>query len=473
MAKRGIGINLKLFLLVILLSAFTLLSSGCKGECKLSSECNDKNTCTRDSCIDKKCVYAQLPDCFIGNSVCDKDKGENECTAPQDCGFCKGENTKYLNYQCIADECVADVDWSKVSEEVSSEVVTEKNGLSIAITYEYPNPFSVDEALFKIKFSLEGSPATVSDIVIKKIQVIEKEKTATRILGDADVNKPLFIDVPAEEGLQLKIPTSGKEREVKPTVKIVYEFMENKKTKKTVTYEKGFSSTIALVDPTTPRECPDCDDSNDCTEDTCSEETGYFCQHTPSRTACCGNFACDTGGDRGENECTCYKDCGYCERDYGVYMHYRCSNRECLPAIKNPDSIKPKTLINDISFGDFQLQIKTTVDEPFSIQDSKIKLEAEARIINTGVQNINCRKLQLVEGNEFLGEANVNIAFSSVGQVSSGALSPDDFLRSAEESRSPILKIECGYDKGAAGSQQHYSKTQSITLGKMTFISTK
>ena len=211
-----------------------------------------------------------LPDCHTGDGVCDREEGENECTAPQDCGLCTGENTKYLAYQCNVDkECVADI-IGEVKEEAFSEIVTEGSGLSMAVTYRYDNPLNVDRSLFKIKIDLENSPATISDIKIKKIQLLEKEGTVTRILGDKDISKPLFAGVSVEDSVPLKIPTSDKEKEIQPTLKIIYEFLENKQTRRPASYEKVLSNKIILVDSTARRSCPSCDDNNDFTHDSFS-----------------------------------------------------------------------------------------------------------------------------------------------------------------------------------------------------------
>ncbi|MAG07985.1 hypothetical protein CMO89_00785 [Candidatus Woesearchaeota archaeon] len=53
------------------------------------------------------------------------------------------------------------------------------------------------------------------------------------------------------------------------------------------------------------KECPlSCDDSNDCTEDSCGEETGFKCSNTLI-IPCCGNNLCEGG----ETERNCETDC--------------------------------------------------------------------------------------------------------------------------------------------------------------------
>jgi uncharacterized protein (DUF1697 family) len=54
-----------------------------------------------------------------------------------------------------------------------------------------------------------------------------------------------------------------------------------------------------------PKACPDsCDDSNICTTDYCSENTGYECKHRV-KTPCCGDSKCEEG----EDFLSCSDDC--------------------------------------------------------------------------------------------------------------------------------------------------------------------
>lgn len=57
-------------------------------------------------------------------------------------------------------------------------------------------------------------------------------------------------------------------------------------------------------------ECPDsCDDNNECTEDICSELTGYKCQHNKI-VPCCGNFECEASEDYNDCPIDCKKPSG-------------------------------------------------------------------------------------------------------------------------------------------------------------------
>ncbi|MBD3248750.1 hypothetical protein GF336_01775, partial [Candidatus Woesearchaeota archaeon] len=59
--------------------------------------------------------------------------------------------------------------------------------------------------------------------------------------------------------------------------------------------------------PEPEEECPaSCDDGDKCTEDHCSEETGYGCEHDPI-IPCCGNNICEEE----ESYETCSIDCPY------------------------------------------------------------------------------------------------------------------------------------------------------------------
>jgi len=55
-------------------------------------------------------------------------------------------------------------------------------------------------------------------------------------------------------------------------------------------------------------ECPlSCDDNNECTEDTCGEETGFKCLNKPIKP-CCGNLDCELGETFDNCEADCKKE---------------------------------------------------------------------------------------------------------------------------------------------------------------------
>jgi hypothetical protein len=63
------------------------------------------------------------------------------------------------------------------------------------------------------------------------------------------------------------------------------------------------------VKPSSTKECPDCNDRNDCTNDYCGADTDYICKHERIEP-CCGNGKCE------DNEEYCSVDCGETENEY-------------------------------------------------------------------------------------------------------------------------------------------------------------
>jgi len=104
------------------------------------------------------------------------------------------------------------------------------------------------------------------------------------------------------------------------------------------------------------KSCPSsCDDFNDCTEDYCSEETNFDCVHKPIDN-CCGNAKCEIG----ENYQNCADDCpncddsNYCTEDSYDYHLKECVNKPIIPCCGNgicEDSESKTTCSEDCIFG--------------------------------------------------------------------------------------------------------------------------
>ena len=85
--------------------------------------------------------------------------------------------------------------------------------------------------------------------------------------------------------------------------------------------------------PSQTKKCPSsCDDSNFCTNDFCSKDTDYECNHK-SVIPCCGNSACETGENYSSCPADCKKpecilQCGTCETPDN--QSCSCIPKECL-----------------------------------------------------------------------------------------------------------------------------------------------
>lgn len=82
------------------------------------------------------------------------------------------------------------------------------------------------------------------------------------------------------------------------------------------------------------RSCPDCDDANPCTVDSCSADTDYACIHDEI-TPCCGNSICELN----ESHYTC-DDCPRCESaDCEIskfdYDQQKCVREAVIPCCGN------------------------------------------------------------------------------------------------------------------------------------------
>ena len=85
---------------------------------------------------------------------------------------------------------------------------------------------------------------------------------------------------------------------------------------------------IVVQNESVQKQCPSCEDSDSCTEDSCSEETDFECMHEPI-IPCCGNGECE----QAENWTTCMKDCE-CSLDCGPCETLENETCSCVPKIE-------------------------------------------------------------------------------------------------------------------------------------------
>ncbi|MBW2990972.1 hypothetical protein KY348_04675 [Candidatus Woesearchaeota archaeon] len=170
----------------------------------------------------------------------------------------------------------------------------------------------------------------------------------------------------------------------------------------------------------------ECATGNSCILGRCKEGE---CVNT-IKPDCCGNAKCEA--DAGENKCTCDQDCGKCEgkAKYTIetsrgpkeidakHATYLCKNSQCIVGV-DPASVTAPSFTSDTTIrGGFEAEIVTTLNQPFDTSKDKINIRLKLKNINENVvDGVSFTLLQVVSGNELIGEKEIDNKLSSVGDV--------------------------------------------------------
>ncbi|MBN1157542.1 hypothetical protein JXA85_08030 [Candidatus Woesearchaeota archaeon] len=471
-----VRINRNPQILVIFLLILVLLISGCgKKVCKTNADCSDDNKCTNDYCVKgKECKHTAIKDCHCGNGVCEKI--ENQCTCPEDCTKCLGKEGKYLKKVCVDDECVTDA--ANVTEKSFTDIITERD-LKLQATYTYDYPFNLQKSVFNIKIRIQQLGTYALRPRINKVEVFKKRDrlgTDVTIFGSKRINKVLWSeDTEINEDIVLdNVEMNGSETSHIANVKIYYDYITGTKQEETpITYSKEFKEPIVFVAPTTKQKCPEnCDDSNDCTKDYCSQKTGYFCMHDAVTSSCCGNNVCDPD----EDKCTCPEDCGSCSGRFGSYMEFVCLEQECHAILRNDVVVTPRPIIDnrDIST-DFSIEARIEYNEPFDVTQDNFKITIAMTKLNPATSDIVFERAHVLDTNNvLLGEKqDINSPLSQIGESFDVEIPVSFVMRDVEEEHMPKIKLIYSYTRPPRGTSpgelltnQFYEKA----IGKLVFV---
>ncbi len=451
---------------ILLFVLLLVILGGCTKECTKNADCKAKVGFAA-KCSNGKCIEISNPN-ICGNSLCETEI-ENQCSCPQDCGQCSGIEGKLQRSCSQKKECILALN-ENILKETSFTDTLDIRIASIDLLYSYFQPFDTTKHLFKITFKLNKKQDDVSKLTIKKVKIIEQGKETTKLYGELDINQFFWspaVKINAEQPLSPQLfNNTGEEKSAQ--IEIFYEYILKSGSIITDSIKKDMPAKILFVKPTTQPACPNsCDDNNPCTLDTCSSLTNYFCQHEIQSGACCGNNICDSN----ENECSCPRDCGLCDRKFGNYMAYLCQNNNCVSQLKDFSLVKPKTLVLQTLFTEFSIDNKVSFEEPFNIKVSKFTIESEINNIREGISGIKCTKMQILDNNELLTEKTVSMVFSKNSDKATTVLTASFSPREPEVTKNPQLKLFCEYDKTfSIGNIQHITATNSQYFGNIVFI---
>jgi hypothetical protein len=405
--------------MIAIILCFFLIIVGCsKPECKKNADCPQTGECFNPKCVKGVCEAGRIPGC-CGNGLCEKTAEENSCSCPADCKpECGGRNGTYLINQCDEDEaCTLTIDSKMVKPFIKSMEKTWQGNLKILTKVEYNQPYNAFKDKVKLQFQLLEKPDVVTNPIIKKIQMISvKELSADEeIIAEMDLDRPLYgEDYVIEEELILDMQSSSVEVKSRFRIKIFYEYevirsgSENEVNAQS--HILTWNDDNIILFPTEKRSCPSsCNDNNDCTTDSCSELTNYFCLHK-RKANCCGNMKCESN----ENPCTCQIDCGSCTGKTTTFLERKCYQRNCVNVFLGKTETERVTW--NPNFYIFTVLTTTEYPQPFDIKKSKINfkielLDAEADLVFP----VKITRIQLLESDTLLGESVLSENLDSVG----------------------------------------------------------
>ncbi len=149
-------------------------------------------------CSEGRCSYSWLTG--PGNYICEA--GENKCTAPLDCGPCKG-STRYLNFGCDGSECLAKIKPDVLIEPKSIFDDRKIGPFHLQNYFRYNSPFNVKEDKLEIEFNLYEVREDVSNVIIETIRVFERQEEVASaepkaLLPRAGYKAKVEIEIPPQ-----------------------------------------------------------------------------------------------------------------------------------------------------------------------------------------------------------------------------------------------------------------------------------
>ena len=441
-----------------ILMLLVLASCGEKKECPAS--CEDGNPCTADFCgddTDYECVHNPIPGCTL------------DCPMP-----CMGPAGAYMEMMCdpAAKQCASDVKAGLkiTTSPLTNEMLSMGNKFKVITTFN--TPFNMKKDLFNMKISASQFGTGMSDIKIKKAELMGTDPNRQTItLGEKPINKYIWdLETVVEDDMRISFPTSdpdGQFTNVK--LRITYEYRQEfagQVDTKTASFEitlRGVTLTWML--PGMTYKCPDsCDDNNDGTADVCSEATDFFCEHQPIPGKC-GNYVCDPT----ENKCKCPEDCGPCEGDAGQFLSYICHEGLCKTMIKQGVIQQPNAITDEKNRNFYYLQNKYSFNEPFNVNADKFRIEFKLYTKQEAVGTITIVEAKVLDRTTEVASKPIGTALNAVGSTVTAEIPVTTFV-GAEEEKSLSLRVDVEYQYTTAATTELRKDSFIATIGKVTLI---
>ena len=361
-------------------------------------------------------------------------------------------------------ECVADIPVT-AQKPITLTRELSTGGSKISVTSTFVQPFNLKKDQLELEFKLSVLPPTMSDVKISRLELTGRtQDKRTVALSDKYVNKYLYEGGKVNEYLVLDFQTAEKDGEfTNLDLKIHLDYVLTSGTtstqKSVILTHKYPNLKFEWARPEKSPGCPECDDGNPGTADTCGPETNYFCDYTPIPGKC-GNSICETA----ENECTCAQDCGPCAGG-GRFLTKSCVGTNCFTQVKPDISVQPKSLFDDRDLSVFHLQNNYRYNNPFNTKTDAITLEFSLYEKQDAVSSIKIKTVRVLSGTEELAHASIDKEFTEVGQQETAEIKIPA-VGKPEQDRTLNLRVWYEYVKDGQTTQNDYSKP----LGKITLL---
>jgi hypothetical protein len=220
--------------------------------------------------------------------------------------------------------------------------------------------------------------------------------------------------------------------------------------------------------------CPkSCNDFNECTRDFCDKSTDYECAHEQIPGCTCGNGQCEQ--DKGENECTCSRDCGQCEGEETDYTEYKCVNDMCVSKLKDSIEVLNQTLLRNFKTSVFNIDLKITYENPLNIEKSKVKAEFRLDDISDNIENFKITGITVYNSKQILmNEILFTEEMEDLGDSFEKIISLKGYQIPEEKNRrerSLYMEISYEYKQEYASEDRIKRESQKHSFGPLLLIS--
>lgn len=460
--------------LIIVLVSLLFIVSGCKQkECKVDVDCQQDHFSGR--CVASECSYIPIPN-ECGNDRCEAGVGENECSCPQDCGFCDGpaQGTQYLELGCdVSNQCTTDLMTGNQQLKTHTSQELRSAGDVFRVESQLNDPFNVKRDQMDVLVYLTTRASTNSGHIIEGIDIEAKgEDGRTIILASKSISKPI-LDVGRDNGVSLDVrldfATGLVEESVRDIrMKVRYKYVQTTSSGSLERTPSPLTNILRNVEftyviPTATYACPaSCDDGNPGTNDVCDASTDFFCVNVP-KAGVCGNFVCDDD----ENSCNCETDCGVCSKET-AFLRYACEQSQCKASVKSGISKSAQT-IGPVEFGQSGFQVRTTYtySVPFDASVDTVLVRFEVVQMSEDIGKITIKEVRASEAGVLLGRSQSSQELTTVGGTVEIRV-PLDLISDAQSEK--IVLVEGDYEYTRNGQAQPLTQFRK-SLNKATYLS--
>ncbi len=384
----------------LILVSLLVLASCAPKECSSSNDCAERSAFSA-SCAKGECVYSPVPN-VCGNERCES--GETKANCANDCGGCNGKvsGSQLLEYQQVNGRCVEGVPSVLVKPVVVANDVA-GGGNRFHFDTVYSQPFNLRKDQFEFAIQLDQGLQN-RDLFITDVELSGTKDRRSVVFARKSISRPLIEGVHLREVLVLDFPMQELEGELSNLVlKFKYEYVSvqgDRLVRKEGSAQIAYKDKFVVVNPPSQYPCPDCNDNNPATLDSCNQQN--FCEHEPV-PGVCGNGLCDGA----ENKCDCAKDCGACSGTGSVTV-YSCKANQCVASLRDSVVLTPHNIFESRDIGPVELANNYRFTTPFNVMTDVLSVDINRYGADASVSKITIETLRLLEGSQVIAELSIN-----------------------------------------------------------------